>query len=86
MTQECYETHLLYLQCKFADLIDQYTNKLSIGANCIEIEKDVSILKSLIKILNKYDYTEECNCITEKEFCKIFNYADSILCKYNCKC
>lgn len=86
MTAECYKKYLVYLQCKYSDLTSKYLHKLSNGSDCSQIRRDVNISKSLLRILNKYDYTENCNCITEKEFFKIFDYLKALFCRYNCKC
>jgi hypothetical protein len=66
----CFKLTIWDLQCKYADLVERYTNKLKFGENCKDLFVTLKTFKRGLEVLNNYNVldldadTEEYNSIS----------------------
>jgi len=54
MTRDNLNKHILFIQCKYADLVKSYTDKAKYGKKCEELESSMVIVKEYIDSLYCY--------------------------------
>ena len=84
ITKECYENHIMILQCRYSQLGVEVSKSLKYG-KC-NIDKLVNLLKLVnkyIKILYSYDITDDTyNCLKWEQICGIINNSYELTCDY----